>query len=181
MQRITRQHLLKCHFIFHYVCYYAAWVLGVLYAIAGDGWKAAGIVLLISSLQVIWQQKVEQRTQGLLLMVFIFTLVGFIVDSACLRAGIIFLYDNPWMPYWSPAWMMSLWMSFAVTYYAVMQRLWGRYWLTGFLAFFAVPLAYYAGIRLGVGLLPLGNLSLILYGAIWALLLPLCDYMCRVG
>lgn len=167
----------KLHFFFHYICYYAAWVLGVMYVAAGKGVLAATIVVAITALQVAWQYQVQKRTQGLLLMVLIFTLAGFIVDSIFLYEGMILFNANPWLHAWSPPWMISLWISFAVSYYAVMDKLWRRYWLIGFLSLFAVPFAYYAGIRLGVASLPKGIMSLGFYGLAWCVLLPTLSFI----
>lgn len=169
----------KIHFIFHYICYYAAWVLGVEYVAAGKGLQATAIVLAITAVQVAWQYLVQKRSNGLLLMVLIFTLAGFVMDSVFLYSGVIVFNANPWAYAWSPPWMMSLWISFAVSYYAVMDRFWGRYWLIGIMSLFAFPVVYYAGIRLGVASLPKGVMSLGFYGLVWCVLLPLCDYVCR--
>lgn len=166
----------KIHFLFHYICYYAAWVLGVEYVANGKGLLAAGVVLAITAVQIAWQYLVQKRTSGLLLLVLIFTLAGFAVDSIFLYSGVIVFNANPWTHAWSPPWMISLWISFAVSYYAVMDRLWGHYWLIGFMSLFAFPAVYYAGIRLGVATLPKGMLSLSFYGIAWCVLMPLCDY-----
>lgn len=179
LPRLNRHNLLKIQAIFHYSCYYTAWVLGIALVAKGNGWLATGLVLAITALQVIWQYYIDKRTEGLWTMIFIFTLAGFIVDSSFLRAGLVFSYDNPWMPYWSPPWLISLWGSFAVAFYTLMRPLWKRYFMLGVSSLFAVPFFYYVGLKLGVGLLPQGDLSVVAYGVVWALLMPGCAYICQ--
>jgi hypothetical protein len=177
MKVLSVRNLMKLHIFFHYIGYYTAWILAIGCVAADKGWLAAFIVLAITALQVVWQVLVAKRTQGLISMVFIFTLAGFIVDSSFLRSGIIFLYSNPWSPSWSPPWMISLWVSFAVFNFAVMKKFWGRYWINAVFALFGFPFAYFVGVKLGVGILPWGDLSVMSYGIVWAFLLPFCDYL----
>ena len=55
----------KVHFLFHYTAYYLAWVIGVATAAKGLGTVSVAFVLLITSIQVLWQFKIDHRTLGL--------------------------------------------------------------------------------------------------------------------
>jgi hypothetical protein len=177
MKVINRHNLMKLHVIFHYVCYYDAWFICIAMVSYSKGWPATGIVTVITALQIFWQHYIARKTTGLGTLIFIFTLAGFIIDSIFVRVGFVFFYDNPWMPYWSPPWMISLWISFAVSFYTLMQPLSRRYFALGVLSFFTYPFVYYASLKLGAGLLPFGDMSVIIYGVVFAPLLPFCSYL----
>lgn len=169
--------LMKFHYLFHYVAYYIAWVAGIYCAALGHNSLAVSIVLGITGIQVAWQFTVAKRTQGIFLLIGIFTLGGFLIDTLFLRTGLVVFYANPFQTIMSPPWMISLWVSFAVAYYALMEPLWRRYALLGGMSFMAFPLAYLAGIKLGAGEFPYGVYSSLAYGVVWAFLLPACDYI----
>ncbi len=51
MNFLNRRNLMKLNVIFHFVCYYAAWVLCIALVNYNKGWEATGIVIAISALQ----------------------------------------------------------------------------------------------------------------------------------
>lgn len=171
--------LRRLQFPFHYIAYYVAWLLGVSMPAHQEGGWAVVVVLGITAIQLAWQVWIDKRVHGLLRMVAVFTVIGSIVDSVVMNMGLIVFRDNPWAPFCSPPWMIALWINFAVVYYAVMHILWGRYLYLGLMSALAFPLVYLAGERLGAVTFPLGDESALIYGALWLVLMPLCDYWSR--
>lgn len=166
----------KVHFLFHYTAYYLAWVVGVTTAAKGFDTLSVIFVLLITGIQVLWQFKIDHRTLGLWQMVVDFTLLGTAIDSIFAVLGIIQFHADPFAPMASPPWMMALWVNFAVVYYAVMSRFRTRYVLLGAASFVSFPFVYLACARMGAVSFPNGDLSALLYGIVWALLMPLSAY-----
>lgn len=169
--------LKRFQFPFHYSAYYIAWLLGVGLAARGEAWFSTAVVMGITAVQVIWQFLVAARTQGLLTMVLIFTLIGSLADTFIMQSGVIVFHANPFAPCLSPPWMWALWVNFAAVYYAVLTPFWGRYGVLAVVSAVSFPLVYLAGERLGAVAFPFGDASAILYGMVWVWLMPLCDYL----
>jgi hypothetical protein len=98
--------------------------------------------------------------------------IGFVVDSAVQRAGLLRFAgagDGPW----APPWIVAMWVQMAVALPAL-APLARRPWLGALLGAIGGPLAYAAGARLGAA--ELAAAPPVVYGglaAIWGLAVPL--------
>jgi len=160
--------------IFHLFAYYIAWFSCIFVAAQNHGWYAFAIVLSITFLQILWQIFFIKKTQGLCLMLGLFTLSGFIIDTCLIKYGLIHFSGNPFDNTFSPPWMVLLWTNFAVIFFALFESFFKRYILVGFLSFISFPLAYAIGVKMGAAQLPYGYFSGIIIGIIWAILFPMC-------
>lgn len=101
--------------------------------------------------------------------------VGFVLDSLIAAAG--------WLDYRAdglsgelpaPLWLAALWLSFSTLFLHGLQWLQDRLWFAAGLGAVAGPATYYSGTVLGAATpgLP-GSAVWLLYGVLWAILLPL--------
>jgi len=95
----------------------------------------------------LWLQR-ERLADGIRLMLWV-TLVGFIVESINLTAGVFTLVTPLKYSWLCPVWLVLLWTMFSTVLRGPLAWLSGRYKLSILLgAIFAVP-NYFAGARLG--------------------------------
>lgn len=76
-------------------------------------------------------------------------LLGYVMDSALVLAGLIVFPAGAWVGYPSTVWMVSLWVMFAMTLRHSLGWLRGRYVLSAAFGAVGGPLAYWAGSKLG--------------------------------
>lgn len=158
------------HLLFYVITYYLVWFAAIFSAAAGYYWLGFIVASLISAWQWWWlRQQVTARHLGLLVLLFL--LAGFVVDSTMSYCGFFIFYANPWQL--APPWIIGLWLNFGIVYYATLKHCFSQFRLLSLLALFGFPLAYVAGARLGAGEFVYGYASSVLIGAIWAILLPL--------
>ncbi len=136
-----------------------------------SGHPALGPAIVLPSLALhVWLQPAEARGREALVLAAA-SLLGFVIDTALLRTGVIVLADAKV----SPPWLVALWPNFAAATAPAgsLAGLANRPLLGALLGAVAAPFAYDAGARLGAVALGGGRLpALAIIGAAWALFVP---------
>ncbi len=143
------------------------WFACVLGAARGHVWL--GPVVVAVSLAVHVGRRRERLREGAVLAVS--ALVGFLVDTALLRAGVVRISGAAF----PPLWLVALWPNFISTTAedGILRSLPRRPLLAAILGAIGGPLAYDAGARLGaIALGPNRLVSLAVVGLVWAAAVP---------
>jgi hypothetical protein len=121
------------------------------------------VLLLNLVLSADWRQELVVALAG--------TVMGFVVDTGLVAAGVFtpvpFLLPRPF----SPLWMVMLWVNQATTLNGCMAWSRGRYLAGSLFGAVGGPLAYLSGARLGAATLPSTN-GLVILGITWACAFP---------
>lgn len=168
------------HYSFHSLVYYLAWLVCILLAAKGYAWTSTACVVSLTVLEYGWQRLFSQNTKYLTLFIFMLTICGSLIDSILTYSGFINFSANPFAPYASAPWMMSLWLNFSVFLFSTCQYFFDKYLLTGGFAFVGFSLAYFVGTKLGAAHFNYSNLSCLMIGLIWMIILPLILYVYQV-
>ena len=154
--------------------YQAGWFAMVLGAANGRPWtgSVAGLALLAVHLILARERKPE------ILTVVSIGILGTIADSAQAFAG-VFVFESGYWTYWVvPFWLTVMWMQFATLFHFALRWLSGRYLLSAVLGALGGPAAFWTGERLGGVIFPMGTgHSLLILGAVWFVVMPLCIFM----
>jgi hypothetical protein len=118
------------------------------------------------------------RLTGVIRLMAWVTLVGFVVESINLRAGVFTLAIPSIYPWLCPVWLVLLWTMFATVLRGPLAWLTGRYALSLLLGvIFAVP-NYFAGARLGAVKLNAPIIySVIILMVLWAIAMPVMVWL----
>lgn len=145
------------------------WFACVLGAARGYSWLGPSVVLVGLAIHVGTQPKAWRAKEVLVLALA--AVLGFLVDSALLRAGVTTVAGAAV----SPPWLVALWpnLAAATTRGGSLGSLERRPVLGALLGVLGGPLAYDAGVRLGaIGLAQSRVGALAIIGAAWSLVLP---------
>jgi hypothetical protein len=145
------------------------WFACVLGAGRGFSWFGP-VVVSVGLLAHVWNQPRSARAREALVL-FLAALLGFIVDTALLRAGIMTILGAAV----SPPWLVALWPNLAAATASggSLGSLSRRPILGALLGALAAPLAYDGGARLGAIGFEQGRLrALVTIGLVWSLVLP---------
>ncbi|PUT40880.1 DUF2878 domain-containing protein [Legionella taurinensis] len=158
--------------ILHGALYYLSWVACVYFAHREAPWTGPLLTLLLLLIQALWEKMNGADLARPLLFTLCFGVLGAVVDSVWLWAGLIVYKANPWAPYVAAPWIIALWLSFAFYLIVTYETLFTYYKTFGFLALIGVPIAYWLGVKIGAAL-PLHSWFYIILGCFWAMALPL--------
>ncbi len=153
--------------VLSFVVLQAGWFACVLGAARGYPWVGPIVVLVALSLHV---RRQAARTRELFIL-GLTAFVGFLVDTAFLRFGVIGVPGSSL----SPLWLVALWPNFISTTAdnGLLRSLPHRPLLAGILGAVGGPLAYDSGARLGaieIGRGRAGALATI--GIVWGVVVP---------
>jgi len=162
--------------IINLTLFQAAWFAAVLGAAQGAPWLGPLVMVPVLAVHL----SLTDDWQGELKLLLAAGLLGFLCDTALVKAGVFsplqYLVSHPF----SPPWMIGLWMNFAATLNVSMVWLRGRYLLAAVFGAIGGPLAYYSGAKLGATeALPSLNGMLVLVAG-WAVMTPLLVWLARV-
>ncbi|MGY4533794.1 hypothetical protein ACVW0Y_002927 [Pseudomonas sp. TE3786] len=123
------------------------------------------VPLLVVGVHLLWLGR------GELPLLLVITLLGTLIDSLLMHAGLFEFAQSRWL---IPFWLVLMWTLLATTLRHCLAWTARPWWLASVLGAATAPLSYYAGARLaGVGL-PFGLWpSLAILAVLWALLFPL--------
>lgn len=156
--------------------YEAGWlacVLGASWGFADAGSAFAGLLVLVH-IGLSTERSIELR----LALAAMF--LGCIVDTICIRAGVLHFADRGLIPGSPPFWMTVLWVQFATTLRYSLSWLQGHSLLTGIFGLVGAPAAFRGGARLGaVKLCSPAFPGLLLLGILWAIAMPLLVWLSR--
>ncbi len=129
------------------------------------------VPLLVAVVHVLWLGRGELR------VLVVVTLLGTVIDSALMHAG-LFQFTEPRLLI--PLWLVLMWTSLATTLRHCLAWTAQPWWLACGLGAVSAPLSYYAGAQLAGVALPYGLWpSLLVLAAIWAVVFPLLHYLAR--
>jgi hypothetical protein len=158
------------NFWINVVFYQATWLAAI--AGAARGWWWAGPAMFAAF--AAWQLAVSRLRVADLELMLCAAVVGFFVDSFCIRGG-LFVYAAPVpSPDYAPIWIVALWMSFALTLNHSLAWLKSHLPLASVLGAVGAPLAYLAAAR-GWHALAIAADPTLAFGALalaWAILTP---------
>jgi hypothetical protein len=158
------------NFWINVVFYQATWLAAI--AGAARGWWWAGPAMFAAF--AAWQLAVSRLRVADLKLMLCAAVVGFFVDSFCIRGG-LFVYAAPVpSPDYAPIWIVALWMSFALTLNHSLAWLKSHLPLASVLGAVGAPLAYLAAAR-GWHALAIAADPTLAFGALalaWAILTP---------
>jgi hypothetical protein len=153
--------------VLNFVAFQIGWFAAVLGAGHGMPWLGVVIVPLVLLLNLALSADRRQE----LAVALVAAVMGFVVDTALVAAGVFapvpFGVPRPF----SPPWMVMLWVNQATTLNGCMAWLRGRYTAGAFFGAAGGPLAYLSGARLGAATLPSTN-GLVILGITWACAFP---------
>jgi hypothetical protein len=153
--------------VVNFVAFQIGWFAAVLGAGHGMPWLGVVIVPLVLLVNLILSTDWRRE----LLVALAAAVMGFVVDTGLVAAGVF----AP-VPYWvprpfSPIWMVMLWVNQATTLNGCMAWLRGRYLAGALFGAVGGPLAYLSGAKLGAASLPSTN-GLVILGITWACAFP---------
>jgi hypothetical protein len=165
------------NFWINVIFYQATWLAAI--AGAARGWWWAGPAMFAAF--AAWQLAVSSLRVADLELMLCAAVVGFIVDSLCIRCG-LFVYAAPVpSPDYAPVWIVALWMSFALTLNHSLAWLKSHLPLASVLGAVGAPLAYLAAAR-GWHALAIAADPTLAFGALalaWAILTPALFWLAR--
>jgi hypothetical protein len=151
----------------NYIAFQIGWFAAVLGAGHGMPWLGVVVVPLVLLVNLVLAANWRQE----LVVALAATLMGFVVDTGFILAGVFapvpFLLPRPF----SPLWMVMLWVNQATTLNGCMAWLRGRYLAGTLFGAIGGPLAYLSGAKLGAATLPSTN-GLVILGITWACAFP---------
>lgn len=161
-------------YFFHFICYYTAWFLSILFAKNNLFWGGPLVVSVITLVQALVLYKKTPRF--ILPFTIILTATGFLIDTCLIYTNQMNLLANPFAPFSSP-WMIGLWVNFSIIFYDTCHNYFKHSIILAILSLFGFPLAYFAGTKLGAATLPQGYITLLYIGLTWMILLPSISYI----
>lgn len=121
------------------VGYQLVWFAAVMWAAAGQPWKAVAVALAFASLQ--WLASSQRRSDARLVVAAL--LLGVMLDGGLAESGVV-RYASATPALLAPAWILAIWVAFAMTLNHSLGLLRGRPWLAALLGAVGGPLAYLA-------------------------------------
>jgi hypothetical protein len=148
------------------VAFKVSWLCIVFGAVWSMEWLGLAAIIVFTGFEVVVRQR-----HTLLLPAIIVGVLGFAVDNAYVAAGLL-RFSEPGFAL-APYWMALLWVNFALIVEHGLAFLKGRPLVAGALGAIGGPLAYLAGVRLGlIELVAPGAVVLAVIAATWAVAMP---------
>lgn len=123
--------------------YQATWFAAIAGAARGWWWAGPSMLAVFAA----WQISVSDERHADLGLISCAAVIGFSVDTLCVRGG-VFTYAAPVpSPDFAPIWIVTMWMSFALTLNHSLAWLKTRPALASVLGAVGAPLAYFAAAR----------------------------------
>jgi hypothetical protein len=158
----------------NYLLYQLGWLACVLGTAWGFPWL--GVCLALGLIGVHLSLAEDRKNQ--IAIAIVSGLVGMIIDSAQLWAGVFSFPRGVVIDALPPPFMTVLWMQFATTFRYCMSWLSGRYVLSSLFGLIGAPIAFFAGERLGaIEFLPPRLAHFASLGFVWCLAVPLLVYI----
>lgn len=157
--------------------YQATWLAAIAGAARGWWWAGPAMLAVFAG----WQLLVSSERRADLELMACAAVVGFVVDTLCVRSGML-VYSAPVpSPDFAPIWIVALWMSFALTLNHSLAYMKSRPLLAAALGAIGAPLAYWAAAR-GWNALFFATQPAIALGVLaiaWAILTPALFLLAR--
>lgn len=153
------------------VFFQVVWIATVAGAAYGFWWVGPLAVTIFAA----WQVPLSDDPRADLVLIAIAALIGFVIDSAFVAAGLLsFPTAVPW-PALAPIWIVAMWASFALTLNHSLAGLKAHPGLASLLGLVGGPLAYWLAARAWQAVELRGEAALVLLtiGLVWAVVTPL--------
>lgn len=155
--------------IVNFLAFQAGWLGSVLGAASGLPWVGPMIVLMVVALHL----SIVARPGQEAILVVLAMLIGLVLDSALVAAGLVGYREGLFLPGIAPYWIIFMWAGFATTLNGSMRWLRGRPLLAVGFGLVSGPLVYLLGARLGALELVQPLPALLALALMWGLLMPL--------
>ncbi len=164
--------------IIHFFAYYIVWFGSLFLAKHNSPWFALLLSFSISMAQIglLVCLTLQKR---LLIFLSMFCLIGFTIDTVFSITGITVFSANPWQGYLAPPRILGMWFNFAVICFVIRGLLARLLWLMPIVAALGFPMAYAAGVTLGVATFGMGALSMAFIGLAWMVAFPIVFSFCN--
>jgi hypothetical protein len=157
--------------------YQLVWFTAVMGAGRGLAWPGIVAALLYAAGQLATTRLYKTN----LLLMAIAIVMGLMVDSGLIRAGLA-RFAAPWpITGMAPAWILALWVAFSLTFTQSLAYLQTRLWLAALLGALGGPLAY-IGAQRGWHAIAFANPSwraLVYLSVSWGLATPVLAWLAR--
>lgn len=148
----------------------ALWISAVYGSAHGWVWPS----LLLLAILLVWQLQPTRRARSDKKLIIVALIMGLIIDSFWINAGIMVFTNGGPISWLSPVWILALWAGFALTINHSMSWLKTHPLLPVLLGLISAPLSYYAGKKFGAVEYNQDTLLVSAYiGLAWAIALPL--------
>jgi hypothetical protein len=155
--------------VINFIGFQFGWFAAVLGGSNGYAWVGTVAALAIVAVHLF---RVPQPHKEFLL-ILLTALIGFIWDSALVRAGMTVYPSGELISQSAPYWIVAMWMLFATTLNISLRWLRGRWWLAALTGAVFGPMAFYAGSQLGGVFFPKLPEAMMIMAVGWALFMPL--------
>ncbi len=149
------------------VAFQIGWFAAVLGAGHGMPWLGVVVVPLVLIVNLVFSADRRQE----MVVALVAAVMGFMVDTGLVAAGVFAPVPFLVPPPFSPPWMVLLWVNQATTLNGCLAWLRGRYLAGSLFGAVGGPLAYLSGAKLGAASLPSTN-GLVILGITWACAFP---------
>lgn len=154
----------------NFALYYAGWFAAILGPAWGYPWTGTLIALALIACHL----ALVRRPFDELRLMAAAAVVGVVVDSIQIAAGLLRFPPAARVAFLPPAWLVVLWAQFAATFHFSMKWLKGRPWLAAVFGAIGGPLAFVAGYNFDVvDFHPEVWPSLLALAVVWSGVLPL--------
>jgi hypothetical protein len=157
--------------------YQVTWLAAIAGAARGWWWAGPSMLVVFAA----WQIAVSRYRVADIELMLCAAIVGFAVDTLCVRGGMLVYAASVPSPDFAPAWIVALWMSFALTLNHSLAYMKSRLPLAALLGAVGAPLAYWAAAR-GWNALSFAAHPLLALGVLasaWAILAPALFFLAR--
>lgn len=155
------------HAVVNFISFQIGWFAAVLGAGQGMPWLGVAVIPLVLLLNLVLSNDWRRE----LIVALAAAVMGFVVDTALVAAGVFAPVPFLVPPPLSPPWMVVLWVNQATTLNSCLAWLRGRYVAGALFGAVGGPLAYLGGAKLGAASLPSTH-GLVVLGITWAAAFP---------
>jgi hypothetical protein len=158
--------------LINFMQFQAVWFL----CIFGAAYQFELMAIFISTGIIIWSIFTSEHRTHDYVIGSIAAIMGIVLDSLLISQNLITFTTAYWTAA-SPLWMTPIWIALALTLQSSMSWLSGRYLLAGILGAISGPFAYWAGVRMGAGVVSDLTITMICISVIWLIVTPALFYI----
>jgi hypothetical protein len=158
--------------LINFIQFQAVWFL----CIFGAAHQFELMAILISIGIIAWALLTSDHRAHDYRMILVGAILGIVIDSALISFNLIAFTTAYWTGA-SPFWMTPIWIALVLTLQSSMSWLSGRYLIAGVLGAISGPFAYWAGVRMGAGVVSDLTATMICLSVIWLIITPALFYV----
>jgi len=158
--------------LINFIQFQAVWF----FCIFGAAHQFELLAILISVGIIAWALLTSEHRTHDHGMILIGAILGIVIDSVLISLNLITFTTSYWTSF-APLWMTPIWIALVLTLQSSMSWLSGRYMLAGVLGSISGPFAYWAGVRMGAGVVADLTITMICLSVIWLIITPALFYV----